>query len=57
MWVAIKYSGIADGASLILTSIITIIRKIVYKISVKSCLKRRASLSQQYQEIADLMAS
>jgi hypothetical protein len=57
MWAAIKYSGLADGASLVLTTIITIIRKIAYNVSVNNCFKRRYELSNYYAEIADSLAS
>jgi hypothetical protein len=57
MWVAIKYSGIGDGASLVITSIVTIIRKIAYNASIKKCYKRRDVLRSHYEEIADSIAS
>jgi hypothetical protein len=57
LWTAIKYSAIADGVALFVTSIINIIRKISYKASVKQCLKNRNGLEASCTEIAELFYS
>jgi len=57
LWTAIKYSAIADGVALFVTSIINIIRKISYKASVKQCLKYRNRVEANCTEIAELFYS
>ena len=47
---------VADGAALVVTSIITIIRKIAYNSSVKKCLKQREEMEAEFTEIAELFS-
>jgi hypothetical protein len=53
LWTAIKYCGIADGAALIITSLINIFRKIAYNASVNKCLKNRDKMAYAFSQIAD----
>jgi len=53
LWTAIKYSAIADGVALVVTSIITIIRKIAYNASVKKCLRNRDLMENEIAKLAD----
>jgi len=57
LWTAIKYSAIADGVALVVTSIINIIRKISYNASVKECFRNRELMENKFAKIADLLYS
>jgi uncharacterized integral membrane protein len=54
MRAAIKYTGMANIAALVVTSIIVIIRKIIYNRAVKKCYRNRKSMEENLTEIAEL---
>jgi len=57
VWTAIKYSAIADGIALVITSIINIIRKIAYNKSVRECFINRELSEKNLSDIADSLNS